>query len=168
MSSEMRTSLFTIFSILAAVGCTVFLFLKGPCCSSESVDTEDPVEFDDVGDNSNKGNDEALLSKEKSKKVENSSTFSMVIDSIRNAFKLLVTREMLLSTSLFVYSGYELSFFSGVYTTAIGNSKNLEDSTAIVGLVGMTIGVGEVLGGGLFVFGGKIMDNIKRSHLLIG
>ena len=30
----MRNSLFSIFAVLASIGCGMFLFLRGPCCSS--------------------------------------------------------------------------------------------------------------------------------------
>ena len=157
VSSEMRTSLFTIFSVLAAAGCSVFLLLKGPCCSYETLEIDEDAEEDKVGSR--------LLTVEKPK---DESTGRMVLNSIVNAFKLLFTKEMVLIASLFFYSGFELSFFSGVFTTAVGNSNNLPDSSSTVGLVGMMIGIGEVIGGGLFVFGGKLMDKIKRPHLLMG
>lgn len=165
VSSDMRTSLFSIFAVLAAVGCSVFLLLRGACCRPEPV-----IEEQSSDENTNdRENDQALLSKgEESGEEPELSTGKIVITSIINAFKLLVTRDMILIASLFLYSGFALSFFSGVYTTAVGNSKNLKDSAATVGLVGMSIGIGEVLGGGLFVFGAKLMDKVKRPQLLIG
>ena len=137
----------------------MFLLLRGPCCSSPSPaeETENEEEMK---------TDEALL-KKPTPKSKNESQAKMILDSIANAFKLLVTKEIMLIASLFLYSGFELSFFSGVYTTSVGNSKNLEDSSSTVGLVGMCIGVGEVFGGGLFVFASNLMDKIKRPHLLI-
>ena len=148
----MRNSLFSIFAVLASIGCGMFLFLRGPCCSSSPPSEQNEEEMK---------TGEALLEKPSEKKAD------MIFDSIKNAFKLLFTKEIILIASLFLYSGFELSFFSGVYTTSVGNSKNLENPSSAVGLVGMCIGVGEVFGGGLFVFGSKLMDKIKRPHLLI-
>ena len=158
----MRTSLFSGFAVLAAVGCSVFLMLKGACCKGEPiVDTDDELD----------GVDEEFIEKSSKKSTESEeekSALMTVVSSIVNAFKLLATKEMILIASLFLYSGFALSFFSGVYPTSVGNSKNLEDSTAKVGLVGICIGVGEVFGGGLFVFGSKFMDKVSRSQLLFG
>ena len=73
---------------------------------------------------------------------------------------------MVLLIGIFMYSGFVLSFFSGVYPTSIGNSNLLENSMSVVGLVGLSVGFGEVLGGGLFVFGSKFMSKIKTPILL--
>ena len=43
--------------------------------------------------------------------------------------------------------GLELTFFSGVYGTCIGNTRFFEpDNKSLIGLCGIFIGVGEVLG----------------------
>lgn len=44
-------------------------------------------------------------------------------------------------------AGFELSFYSGVYSSCIGFTKELGDSAkTLVGMSGIFIGVGEVLG----------------------
>lgn len=46
-----------------------------------------------------------------------------------------------------VFTGFELSFYSGVYSTCIGFTRQLgEDAKMLVGLSGIFIGFGEVLG----------------------
>ena len=53
---------------------------------------------------------------------------------------------MLLSVTFF-YSGLELTFFSGVYTTCVGGFKAFgSDSDNLMGLTGIMIGVGEIVG----------------------
>lgn len=91
-----------------------------------------------------------------------------IVSSIQAAFKLLVTKKMLLIAPLFMYSGFELSYFSGVHPTTVGNSKNMADSSSAVGMAGLFVGIGEVLGGGIFVFGAKMMENISRTKILMG
>ena len=155
----MRTSLFTVFGVISAVACSIFLFLKAPCCTYQSDDTETPVETTEMNEKPDgRSND----------KNSKKSIFTMIIESIIDSSKLLITPEMLLLTSLLLYSGFIISFYSGIYPTSVGNSKKLPDSTATVGLVGVCNGAGEVIGGGLFVFGSKIMDKIKRPYLLSG
>lgn len=47
----------------------------------------------------------------------------------------------------FLYTGLELTFFSGVYTTCVGATLELgADADRLVGLTGIMIGVGEILG----------------------
>jgi len=160
VSSEMRTTLFTIFAILASVGCSIFLLLKGKCCGPETRYDEVPVEEQEL-----KGeNDEKNVSKPE----ESQGALKTISSSIKAAFKLLVTKKMLLIAPLFMYSGFELSYFSGVHPTTVGNSKNMADSSSAVGMAGLFVGIGEVLGGGIFVFGAKMMENISRTKILMG
>jgi len=146
VSSDLRTTLFSVFSVVAAVGISVFLFFKAPFygTNAKGASEDDP------------------------ENKESKSTFTMVMESIVNAVKLLVTRDMALIFTLFLYSGFVLSFYSGIYPTSVGNSKNLEESTATVGLVGVFTGAGEVICGAIFVFGSKLTNKIKRHYLLMG
>lgn len=160
VSSEMRTTLFTIFAILASVGCSIFLLLKGKCCGPEARYDEVPVEEQELkGENDDKNVSEP---------EETQGALKTISTSITAAFKLLVTKKMLLIAPLFMYSGFELSYFSGVHPTTVGNSKNMADSSSAVGMAGLFVGIGEVLGGGIFVFGAKMMENISRTKILMG
>ena len=42
--------------------------------------------------------------------------------------------------------GLELTFFSGVYGTCVGHTKLFHDPTSLQGLMGVFIGVGEIVG----------------------
>ena len=47
----------------------------------------------------------------------------------------------------FIFTGLELTFFSGVYGTAISNTKKFgTDSDSYIGISGMLIGAGEIIG----------------------
>lgn len=157
VDSEMRTTLFSIFAVLAAVGCSVFLLLKGKCCGPEESYSEVPQDEQELAEKSNPKPQE-----------ESEGAVKTIIVSIKAAFALLITKKMLLIAPLFMYSGFELSYFSGVHPTTVGNSKNMPDSSSVVGMVGLFVGIGEVLGGGIFVFGAKLMENISRTKILIG
>ena len=41
----------------------------------------------------------------------------------KTTFKLLVTPDALLAAPLYFYAGFSLSFFSGIFSTSIGNTK---------------------------------------------
>lgn len=80
---------------------------------------------------------------------------SSVGGGVRRAFgdavRLFGTREMLLLCVTFMYTGLELSFFSGVYSPSIGFTLAMGDGVKqLVGLSGICIGIGEVSGGVLF------------------
>uniref|UniRef100_A0AAY4CV70 Major facilitator superfamily domain containing 11 n=1 Tax=Denticeps clupeoides TaxID=299321 RepID=A0AAY4CV70_9TELE len=65
--------------------------------------------------------------------------------------RLLGTKTILLLSSCMAYSGLELSFYSGVFGTCIGATTQFGDSAlGLIGLSGIVVGVGEIVGGGLF------------------
>ncbi|KAM8706516.1 hypothetical protein ACLKA7_010736 [Drosophila subpalustris] len=71
--------------------------------------------------------------------------------ALKSAGKLFLTKNMLLLSLAFFYTGLELSFFSGVFGSSIGFTTSIaETPKQIVGLVGICIGAGEVFGGGFF------------------
>ena len=52
--------------------------------------------------------------------------------------------------------------------TSIGNTKQMPEHTRMLGLVGAFIGLGQVFGGGIFVFGSKMIEKVSRIMLLNG
>lgn len=92
------------------------------------------------------------------------------IAALKGAVKLFCTKEMLILSTTFFYTGnfsfyrwwklltinpyfkllflgVELSFFSGVYSSSIGFTNSIgENAKQLVGLSGVFIGIGEVLG----------------------
>jgi len=146
--------LFTGLSILAGIGTFVFLLLKAPFCGSSDANNEESG--DELIKKDTKPNDQK----------ENESTITIIINGIKNSFALLLTMDMILIAPLFLYSGFSLSFFSGIYTTSVGNTKLLEGAASMLGLVGVGIGLGQVVGGGIFVFGSNILNKLSRTILL--
>lgn len=138
--------------IPAGIGTFVFLLLKAPFCGSS-------------GNNEESG-DELLKKDTKPTEQKNESTITIIINGIKNSFSLLLTMDMILIAPLFLYSGFSLSFFSGIYTTSVGNTKLLEGAASMLGLVGVGIGLGQVVGGGIFVFGSNIINKVSRTILL--
>lgn len=78
-----------------------------------------------------------------------------------DAIKLFLTPNMLLLSFTFVYTGLELTFYSGVYSSSVGFTKAMgDDRKSLVGLSGIFIGLGEVIGGAVFgIFASKIFRN---------
>lgn len=99
----------------------------------------------------------ALRPPESSPADESSSTgSSKPIDALVDAFRLFKTKKMFILNIVFIFTGFELGFFSGVYGSAIGFNKQFgTQAKELVGLNGIFIGVGEITGGALFGIFGK-------------
>ncbi|XP_017026609.1 UNC93-like protein MFSD11 isoform X2 [Drosophila kikkawai] len=88
--------------------------------------------------------------------------------ALKSAGQLFCTKKMLLLSLAFFYTGLELSFFSGVFGSAIGfTTKIAQTPKEIVGLVGICIGAGEVFGGGLFGILGNKTTRYGRDPIVI-
>lgn len=93
---------------------------------------------------------------------------SRVQEEFKKAFTLLKTTKMFLLSFTFLYTGFELSFFSGVYGTSIGFTRQFGDDAAkYVGISGICIGIGEILGGALFGILGKKTNKYGRDAVIL-
>uniref|UniRef100_A0A671SIL7 Major facilitator superfamily domain containing 11 n=1 Tax=Sinocyclocheilus anshuiensis TaxID=1608454 RepID=A0A671SIL7_9TELE len=76
------------------------------------------------------------------------------LETILEIFK---TKTILLLSFCMAYSGLELSFYSGVYGTCIGATTHFGDAAkGLIGISGIVVGIGEIVGGGLF---GLVLKN---------
>uniref|UniRef100_A0A1A9WGE6 UNC93-like protein MFSD11 n=1 Tax=Glossina brevipalpis TaxID=37001 RepID=A0A1A9WGE6_9MUSC len=66
--------------------------------------------------------------------------------ALRTAAQLFVTRDMLLLNVTFIYTGLLTTFVTGLYGAIVGFTKKLATKD-IIGMVGISIGAGEVIGG---------------------
>lgn len=99
---------------------------------------------------------------------QDASSNSSVFEAFRNAVRLFITRDMLLLSLMFLYTGLELSFFSGVYSPSIGFTLQLgEGAKQLVGMSGILIGVGEVSGGVLFGLMGSKTTKYGRTPIVV-
>uniref|UniRef100_A0A667X4D0 Major facilitator superfamily domain containing 11 n=1 Tax=Myripristis murdjan TaxID=586833 RepID=A0A667X4D0_9TELE len=94
---------------------------------------------------------------------------SQAVDAFVKACKLLVTKEMLLLSISIAYTGLELTFYSGVYGTCIGAMTRFgQDAKSLIGVSGIFIGMGEILGGGLFGMLNKCNRFGRNPVVLLG
>lgn len=137
-----------VFSVLIGVGFlgVLFLFALRPLQDTQVVNGND-----------NEADDEL------------ESTSSGVVIAFKNSVDLFCTKEMLLLSLTFFYTGLELSFFSGVYSPSIGFTQAIgESAKQLVGLSGIFIGVGEVFGGVTFgLLGARTANKIGRDPIVI-
>ncbi|XP_065503608.1 UNC93-like protein MFSD11 isoform X4 [Caloenas nicobarica] len=78
-------------------------------------------------------------------------TMTRAVAAFKKSIKLSFTKEIMLLSVTTAYTGLELTFFSGVYGTCIGAVNRFgSEEKSLIGLSGIFIGVGEILGGGIF------------------
>uniref|UniRef100_A0A3Q3D2M0 Major facilitator superfamily domain containing 11 n=1 Tax=Hippocampus comes TaxID=109280 RepID=A0A3Q3D2M0_HIPCM len=128
ISDKDRQTVFISLTVISLVGCFLFFLIRKPDAEAEIA----------PGDES-----EAPLLPSDSDNV--------TLCSPVRACKMLVTKEMLLLSLSIAYTGVELTFYSGVYGTCIGAMTGLgADAKSLMGLSGICVGLGEILGGGVF------------------
>uniref|UniRef100_A0A7N6AUS3 Major facilitator superfamily domain containing 11 n=1 Tax=Anabas testudineus TaxID=64144 RepID=A0A7N6AUS3_ANATE len=116
-----RQTVFISLTVISLVGCFLFFLIRKPEPESSSSDMS-----------------ESQLHAESS-------------DGSSTACKMFVTKEMLLLSVSIGYTGLELTFYSGVYGTCIGAMTQFgKDAKGLIGISGICIGIGEILGGGVF------------------
>ncbi|ODN05433.1 UNC93-like protein MFSD11 [Orchesella cincta] len=92
------------------------------------------------------------------------------VAAFKKSLKLFTKKEMVLLSFTFFYTGIELSFFSGVYSTSVGSTEALGTiAKRLVGLSGILVGAGEVIGGALFgLLGARTVKNGRDPIVLLG
>ncbi|XP_048847763.1 UNC93-like protein MFSD11 isoform X2 [Brienomyrus brachyistius] len=94
---------------------------------------------------------------------------SQAWNAFKKAVQLSITKEMMLLGTSIAYTGLELTFYSGVYGTCIGAMTRFgDDAKGLIGLSGICIGLGEILGGGLFGMLNKCYSCGRNSVVLLG
>ncbi|NXS92581.1 MFS11 protein, partial [Jacana jacana] len=132
ISESDRRTVFIALTVISLVGTVLFFLIR------KQEDTKAPGEEDSaneiLGDSSSAQN-----------------RMARAVAAFKKSIKLSFTKEMMLLSVTTAYTGLELTFFSGVYGTCIGAVNRFgSEEKSLIGLSGIFIGVGEILGGGLF------------------
>lgn len=153
-----RQTVFISLTVISLVGCFLLFLIRKP----------DPEPAPSEAS-------QALLQAEQSDSLESSSSSrrsalcSQAVDAFVNACKIFVTKEMLLLSFSIAYTGLELTFYSGVYGTCIGAMTRFgHDAKSLIGISGICIGVGEILGGGVFGMLNKSSRFGRNPVVLLG
>ncbi|KAJ3600891.1 hypothetical protein NHX12_031865 [Muraenolepis orangiensis] len=139
ISEKDRQTVFISLTVISLIGCFLFFLIRKP-------DTSEPIPSETAEG----------LQAESTESISGSGTprrslCTQALDAFVKACKLSVTKEMLLLGLPIAYTGLELTFYSGVYGTCIGAMTRFgHDAKGLIGISGILIGVGEILGGGLF------------------
>jgi len=90
--------------------------------------------------------------------------------ALRRSGKLFTTKNMLLLSVTFFYTGLALSFWSGVYGPCIGRTAAFEDEAkSLATISGIMIAIGEVLGGLFFgIFSAHFVKKGRDPIVILG
>ncbi|XP_002732131.1 UNC93-like protein MFSD11 [Saccoglossus kowalevskii] len=144
ITDETRITVYVVLLVLAAIGILLFLLLR----SKRTTDTEDLLNINVSGEETQRG----------------------PLQAFKRSFQLLKTKEILLLSVCFAYTGFELTFFSGVYGTCVGNTTYWgPEAKSYIGLCGILIGVGEIFGGAAFgLLGRRTVVHGRDPVVLMG
>ncbi|XP_068119753.1 UNC93-like protein MFSD11 isoform X3 [Hyperolius riggenbachi] len=134
ISERDRRTVFIALTVISLVGTVLFFLIRTPASNAAQL-----IEDED-------GNSDIL-------EINSSSQSNMTkaLDAFIKSLKLSVTKEMLLLSISMAYTGFELTFYSGVFGTCIGSINWFgADAKSLIGLSGIFVGLGEVLGGAVF------------------
>ncbi|XP_009327179.1 PREDICTED: UNC93-like protein MFSD11 isoform X1 [Pygoscelis adeliae] len=132
ISESDRRTVFIALTVISLVGTVLFFLIR------KQEDMKTPGEEDStneiLGDSSSAQN-----------------KMTRAVAAFKKSIKLSFTKEIMLLSVTTAYTGLELTFFSGVYGTCIGAVNRFgSEEKSLIGLSGIFIGVGEILGGGIF------------------
>ncbi|XP_051244575.1 UNC93-like protein MFSD11 [Dicentrarchus labrax] len=150
-----RQTVFISLTVISLVGCFLFFLIRKPDPEPASSEAS-----------------ESLLQAESTESTASSpqlSLCSQALDAFFKACKMFVTKEMLLLSVSIGYTGLELTFYSGVYGTCIGAMTRFgQDAKGLIGISGICIGIGEILGGGVFGMLNKCNRFGRNPVVLLG
>nr|XP_009482211.1 PREDICTED: UNC93-like protein MFSD11 isoform X2 [Pelecanus crispus] len=128
-----RRTVFIALTVISLVGTVLFFLIR------KQEDTKTPGE-------EGSANEQVIYLP---RSAQNKMT--RAVAAFKKSIKLSFTKEILLLSVTTAYTGLELTFFSGVYGTCIGAVNRFgSEEKSLIGLSGIFIGVGEILGGGIF------------------
>lgn len=151
-----RETNYILFGVLTALGLAgVFVFMFIQPVKREADGSYEPLNSE------KKDEEQEQLASSQPKKA----SMETIVKAIVDAFKMLLTLDMLLLSICFIYTGYVLNFWSGVFGTITGHTGNFQKFN--VGLASLFIGLGEIAGGGLFGILGKYTIRWGRDPIIL-
>ncbi|XP_068193679.1 UNC93-like protein MFSD11 [Antennarius striatus] len=150
-----RQTVFISLTVISLVGCFLFFLIRNPDTDRDQSDASD--------------SQLQAESSESNSSAPRSSLCSQALDAFVKACKMFVTKEMLLLSVSIGYTGLELTFYSGVYGTCIGAMTRFgQDAKSLIGISGICVGLGEILGGGVFGMLNKCNRYGRNPVVLLG
>ena len=100
--------------------------------------------------------------------AESAATNKGPLQALKDSAKLFLTRDMLLLSVAFFYTGIQLNIWSSVYGTCIGFTHAFgEERKALTTISGIFVALGEMLGGAVFGIFGSVTIKRGRDPIII-
>ncbi|XP_035511234.1 UNC93-like protein MFSD11 [Morone saxatilis] len=136
ISDRSRKNIFLSLLVASVLGTLSFLVLRKSHHEEEMLSEEEG---------------QSLLSTRMMYKHRANTALQDAKSEFKTILQLLKAKTILLLSPCMAYSGLELSFYSGVYGTCIGATTQFgEAAKGLIGMSGIVVGIGEIVGGGLF------------------
>lgn len=138
ITEETRRIMFISLLVVSVLGTLSFLTLR-------------PSHSYDEGLVEDEGERQSLLTRHRIYRQRANTAVKEAKTEFATIVSLLRSKTILLLGCCMAYSGLELSFYSGVYGTCLGATSHFENhANGLIGLSGIVVGIGEIVGGGLF------------------
>jgi len=153
IDDETRKISFGVLTVVSLLGSLTILGLRNvpQILEDENEDKKPETEenqIEEAAEESRFGESVEEMSKWKKAKKEASGALS-------HSWKLMKTKDIIFQSFMWGYNGLEITFWSGVFPTCIGQTRQLENRFGVVGLAGILVGVGEILGAGVTMLTGN-------------
>ncbi|KAM7371859.1 hypothetical protein PAMP_009068 [Pampus punctatissimus] len=136
ISDSSRKNIFLSLLVASVLGTLSFLVLRKSHHGEEMLSEEEG---------------QSLLSTRVMYKHRANTAMQDAKSEFKTIFQFLKTKTIVLLSPCMAYSGLELSFYSGVYGTCIGATTQFGAAAkGLIGISGILVGIGEIVGGGLF------------------
>ncbi|XP_010728854.3 UNC93-like protein MFSD11 [Larimichthys crocea] len=136
ISDNSRKNIFLSLLVASVLGTLSFLVLRNSHHEEEMLSEEEG---------------QSLLTTRMMYKHRANTAMQDAKSEFKTILQLLKAKTIVLLSPCMAYSGLELSFYSGVYGTCIGATSQFGGAAkGLIGISGIVVGVGEIVGGGLF------------------
>uniref|UniRef100_A0A667XED5 Major facilitator superfamily domain containing 11 n=1 Tax=Myripristis murdjan TaxID=586833 RepID=A0A667XED5_9TELE len=156
ITDEDRQTVFISLTVISLVGCFLFFLIRKPEPEAAPSETSEPLLPTEISES-------------------NSTTGVGLCSQAVDAFDIKQIRQIrtikfeFLPFARSLPTGLELTFYSGVYGTCIGAMTRFgQDAKSLIGVSGIFIGMGEILGGGLFGMLNKCNRFGRNPVVLLG
>eukprot|EP00731_Ephydatia_muelleri_P029105 Em0020g749a len=158
ISRTINSITFGVLTALGAAGIIVLFFIQNSSQTGVSSEKAGVNEEDET-----RASKPLLLGSGENKVTETKTRAAVM--ALVNAVKLLFTFNMGCLCLTFIYTGYELNFWSGVFGNIIGNVPTFMKYN--IGIAAAFVGVGEMVAGALFGILGQYTNKFGRDVVVL-
>lgn len=150
--SNSFTFIYIVFSSVIALGIVILIFMPN-----------DPGQYGQQNEGFDFNGEEPLIPPETENEVQSPSSFT---EQLKSMFAVFLTPNMMCLAVLFVYSGLEMTFYTGVYTSCLSATLPLKSfSDLVIPYNALLIGAGQIVGGIITGPFGKVL-RIRTQHII--